>query len=72
MEYGILVVEDGNGLYQVLSAVHTVAEAREVALDYEINANPDSADCSVPPYMYVIHRRNGHGYYTVQERLFLA
>jgi len=62
MEYGILVVEDGAGGYQVVAAVSSVAEARELAWGYGRSAGDDCV-----PEVYVIHRRDGRGRYTVRE-----
>ena len=69
MEYGILVVEDGNELYQILGSVHSMAEAVELAAGYEKVAEPENEDAQVPPTEYVIMRRNSNGFYTRREVL---
>lgn len=69
MEYGILVVEDGNDLWQILGAVWSLDEARELADNYERNATPDNPDTEVPPTWYIIMRRNANGFYTMREAL---
>ena len=68
MEYGILMVEDGAGGYQVVAAVSSVDEARELAWGYGRSARPDW-DCA--PEGYVIHRRDERGRYTVREEFDL-
>ena len=67
MEYGILVVEDDNGLYQILGAVWSLDEAREMIGNYERIASPDNPDTPVPPTEYVLIRRNSNGFYTRRE-----
>ena len=67
MGYGILVVEDGNELYQILGAVWSLEEARELANNYEVHADPDNPNTTVPPSEYVIIRRNANGWYTKRE-----
>jgi hypothetical protein len=67
MEYGILIVEDGNELYQVLGAVWDLEEARELAENYESCAGPDVDYASVPPELFVIVRRGPEGFYSVRE-----
>ncbi len=67
MEYGILVVEDGNTLYQILGAVWSHAEAAELAANYERVAAPENPDTPVPPTTFVILRRNPNGFYTRRE-----
>ena len=67
MEYGILVVEDSGGLYQILGAVWSLDEARELAENYERHAGPENPNASVPPESYVIIRRNAVGWYTKRE-----
>ncbi len=71
MEYGILIVEDGNELFQILGSVWSLAEARELAQLYERAAAPENPDASVPPTEFVIHRRGPGGYYTRREPLEL-
>jgi hypothetical protein len=71
MEYGILVVEDGNELYQILGQIWSLDEARELASEYEEHANPDNPDTTVPPTEYVIIRRNHNGKYTRREKFEL-
>lgn len=71
MEYGILVVEDSNELYQILGAVWSINEALEMAENYESLASPENPDASVPPTQYVIIRRNANGFYTRRESLEL-
>jgi hypothetical protein len=67
--YGILVVEDGNELYQPIGEVVSVDEARELAEDYERWAGPDNPD-SIPPAVFVIWRRDPRtGRYTKRELL---
>ena len=67
MEYGILVVEDGNGAYQILGAVYSLAEAQELAENYESCAGPENPNADVPPTEYVIVRRNASGFYAKRE-----
>lgn len=67
MEYGILAVEDGNKLYQILGAVWSLEEAWELASNYEEHAGPENPDAQVPPNNYVIIRRNANGWYTKRE-----
>lgn len=69
MEYGILVVEDGNELYQILGAVWSLDEARELADAYVCAADPENPDTAVPPEQFIILRRNPNGYYTKREAL---
>jgi hypothetical protein len=69
MEYGILVVEDGNELYQILGSVWSIDEARELAENYESLAAPENPNAQVPPTQYIIHRRNPNGFYTRREKL---
>ena len=71
MEYGILVVEDGNEMYQILGAVWSLEEARELASNYEEHAAPENPNASVPPTEYVIIRRNPNGWYTKREKFEL-
>ena len=67
MEYGILIVEDGNELYQILGSVWSLQEARELASNYEQHADPENPNFSLPPNNYVIIRRNADGFYTKRE-----
>ena len=67
MEYGILVVEDGSELYQILGAVWSLNEAAELAENYERICGPDNPDAQVPPTEYIIIRRNADGFYTKRE-----
>ena len=67
MEYGILIVEDGNELYQVIGSVYSLSEAREMAENYESCAGPDVDYASVPPESFVIVRRGPEGFYSKRE-----
>ena len=64
MEYGILVVEDGEDLYQILGAVWSLTEARELVESYF--AHGADAGC-IAPDSFVIHRRSPDGFYTKRE-----
>lgn len=67
--YGILVVEDGNELYQPIGEVASVDEAMELAEEYERWASPDNPH-SIPPTVYVIWRPDPQtGRYTRRELL---
>ena len=68
MEYGILVVEDGNELYQILGTVWTLDEARELAESYERVAGPECPYANVPYSDYVIIRRGPEGFYSVRQQ----
>jgi hypothetical protein len=68
MEYGILVAESEDGQYQVIGAVDSIDEARELAEKYLVRA-VDSG--SIAPDRFVIHRRGEWGWYTVREPLEL-
>jgi hypothetical protein len=65
MEYGILVAESEDGNYQLIGAVDSIADAKEMALAYGRN-DPD-ADC-LPPDYFEIHRRDQRGAYTIVEK----
>jgi hypothetical protein len=67
--YGILTVEDGNELYQIIGEVASINEARELAADYESRASAENDDTFCPPSAFVVWRRNLHGAYTVREAL---
>jgi hypothetical protein len=69
--YGILVVEDGNELYQVIGEVASISEAVELARDYERVADPEEPNASVHPTVFAIWRRNRDGYYVDRETLEL-
>ena len=64
MEYGILVVENDEGRYQILGAVWSLDEARELADTYF--ANGYKAGC-IAPDSFAIHRRGVTGMYTNRE-----
>lgn len=70
MEYGILVVEDGNGLYQIIGSVFSPREAAEMARDYMDRADPEEETTACPPNEFVIWR-NKFGGYTQRETLEL-
>jgi hypothetical protein len=72
MEYGILVAEsdtEGIGVwtYQIIGAVDSLEEAREIAQNYTVHG-PDS-DCLAPD-RFVIVRRGQWGWYTRRELLY--
>lgn len=63
MEYGILIAngeypDDG---FQIIGAVASVDEARELAQDYIRNGPENGA---LPPNHFVIHRRGPNGFYS--------
>ena len=64
MEYGILVAEDGNGLYQIIGSVWSLNEARELADEY-IAHGPEFD--YLAPDRFIINRRGTIGGYTVRE-----
>ena len=64
MEYGILVVEDDSGQYQVVSSVWSIAEARELINGYLVHGQENGF---IAPDIFVIHRRGPNGFYTVRE-----
>jgi hypothetical protein len=73
MEYGILIAESDCALrtigeYQIIGAVDSPSEARELAQNYLANG-PDSA--CLAPDRFVIHRRGHGGWYTVRETVEL-
>ena len=68
MEYGILVVEDDSGQYQVISSVWSIAEARELIEGYFAHGHENGC---IAPDTFVIHRRGPNGFYTVREPLEL-
>ena len=67
MEYGILIAESEDGQYQIIGAVDSVADAKEIAQNYTVHG-PDS-DCLAPD-RFVIQRRGPGGWYTVRELLY--
>jgi hypothetical protein len=73
MEYGILTAEsdaaesDG-GDYQIIGAVDSPDEARELAQNYLVNGPEDGL---LPPDRFVINRRGIGGWYTRRELLEL-
>lgn len=71
MEYGILIVEDGNELYQVLGTVWNLEEARELAENYVSCADPCVDYASVAPESFVIVRRGPEGFYSKSEPFVL-
>ena len=69
MEYGILIAESDCALrtideYQIIGAVDSPEEARELAQNYLANG-PDSS--CLAPDRFVIHRRGEWGWYTIRE-----
>ena len=69
MEYGILVAEQEDpSAYQIIGAVWSLVEARELAENYF--ANGAENDCVVPDE-FVILRRNENGFYTRREKFEL-
>jgi hypothetical protein len=72
MEYGILIAESDCaqrtiGEYQIIGAVDSLEEAREIAQNYTVHG-PDS-DCLAPD-RFVIVRRGQWGWYTRRELLY--
>jgi len=70
MEYGILIAngeypDDG---FQVVGAVASVDEARELAQEYIRNGPENGA---LPPDRFTIHRRGPNGFYSRFEPLAL-
>jgi len=68
MEYGILAVEDEEGHYQIIGAVWSIAEARELVENYFAHGADNGC---IAPDSFVIHRRGPEGFYTVREPLEL-
>ena len=66
MEYGILVVEGYNGTYQIIGAVDSVNDAKEMADNY-IKVGPDND--WLCPEVFVINRRGTDGAYTIRETM---
>ena len=71
MAYGILVVEDGNELYQIIGEVASESEAAKMARDYDNSADPENEDTFCPPMQYIIWQRNENGAYAVRETIEL-
>jgi hypothetical protein len=72
MEYGILVAESDCALrtigeYQIIGAVDSLEEAREIAQNYTVHG-PDSG--CLAPDRFVIVRRGEWGWYTRRELLY--
>ena len=71
MEYGILTAESDGGEYQIIGAVDSPDEARELMQSYFLSA---SFDCDCPnlaPDRFVIHRRGIGGWYTRRETVIV-
>ncbi len=68
MEYGILLAESETGDYQIIGAVWSTDEARELARGY-MEHGP-TCGC-IPPDKFFIHRRSASGFYTVIENFAL-
>ena len=64
MEYGILTAENDSGDYQIIGAVWSLDEARELAQNYIVHG--PACDC-VNPDRFIILRRGPEGFYTVRE-----
>lgn len=67
MEYGILVVESGDGQYQIIGPVDSLSEASEHIAGYYAHG-PNSGCLS--PDRFVIVRRDTNGWYTRREFLY--
>jgi hypothetical protein len=68
MEYGILVAhgEYPNDGFQIVGAVASIDEARELAHGYIRNGPENNA---LAPDRFTIHRRGQNGFYSVWEPL---
>lgn len=66
MEYGILIAEDFDGHYQIVGAVASRDEARELANNY---CDRGPAEEMVAPERFIIHRRGQRGWYNEREVL---
>lgn len=64
MDKFIVIVEDGNELYQPLGLADTIAEATDMADEYIKFAHPDNPDTEVPPMFFYAIGRNQNGFWT--------
>ena len=69
MEYGILIAVGEEGLFQVIGAVDSREEAKQLADEY-LRLGPDNG--YVPPWEFQIHRRGNGGAYTNIDHLQFA
>lgn len=69
MEYGILVAVAEDGSFQIVGAVDSREEARELANGY-MRIGPEND--YLAPWEFVIHRRGAGGAYTVVDHLRFA
>lgn len=68
MEYGILIAVMQYETFQVVGAVFSVDEARELAANYLANGPENKA---LPPDYFEVHRRGPNGFYSIREELSL-
>ena len=69
MEYGILIAVGGEGTFQILGAVDSREEAKQLADEY-VRLGPDNG--YVAPWEFQIHRRGKGGAYTSIDHLQFA
>lgn len=68
---GILIAIGDGGTFQVVCAVFSTDEAREMIANYEEWGPLSESNCIAPDH-YEIHRRDGRGWYTRIERIELT